>query len=96
VILQEGQFDPFKPKDPNFSKIINPLGYKKVREIDKKSWYECYKIASNIVLRKIDNPTEATHFHGIGVVRSWFEKKVVPNGKFLKKIGDTYFYWSPN
>jgi len=34
--------------------------------------------------------------NGKGVTRKWFEKNVVPNGKFLKKIGDTYFYWSPN
>ncbi len=31
-----------------------------------------------------------------GITREWFEKNVVPDGKFLKKIGDTYFYWSPN
>ncbi|MCG2809595.1 MAG: cell wall hydrolase, partial [Candidatus Portnoybacteria bacterium] len=96
VILQEGQFDPFKLNDFNFHKIINPLGFEKIGEADKKSWYECYKIANDIILRKTENLTEATHFHGIGVSRSQFEKNIVPNGRFLKKIGDTYFYWSPN
>lgn len=94
--MQEGQFDPLKPKDLNFSKITNPLGFEKIGEADKKSWYECYKIANDIILRKTENPTEATHFHGIGVSRSQFEKNIVSNGRFLKKIGDTYFYWSPN
>ncbi len=96
VILQEGQFDPLKPKDPNFSKITNPLDFKNINEIDKKTWYECFEIAKKIILDKTNSPTEATHFHGIGITRKWFEEIVVPNGRFLKKIGDTYFYWSPN
>ncbi len=96
VILQTGQYDPFKHNDPNFPKITDPLGYENVSEIDKKSWFECYEIAQKIVSREIKNPTEATHFHGVGVTRDWFEKHMVPKGKFLKKIGDTYFYWSPN
>jgi hypothetical protein len=45
---------------------------------------------------KAENPTEATHFYGVGQNRESFEKNVVPDGKFIKKIGDTYFYWSPN
>jgi hypothetical protein len=49
-----------------------------------------------VLTGKIAKPAEATHFHGIGVTRDWFEKNIVPNGKFLRKIGDTYFYWSPN
>lgn len=96
VILQTGQYDPFKSSDFNFSKIINPIGFVGQSEMDKKSWFECYEIAEKIVLGKMDNPTEATHFHGIGVTRDWFEKQVVPKGRFLKKIGDTYFYYSSN
>ncbi|MFH1838209.1 MAG: cell wall hydrolase [Candidatus Kuenenbacteria bacterium] len=94
VILQPKQYDPFKPTDLNYSKIIDPL-----READFQtiqSWKECYKIAKIAVNKEIENPTLATHFHGIGVSMEWFEKNVVPNGNFLKKIGDTYFYWSPN
>ena len=45
---------------------------------------------------KIENPTEATHFHGVGVTRDWFIQNVVPDGKFLRQIDDTYFYWGPN
>lgn len=96
VILQEGQYDPFKPGDPTFNKIINPLYFDGISEEDKKSWHECYEIAKDIILKKTVNPTEATHFHGIGVDQNWYEKHIVPNGKFLMKIGDTYFYWSPN
>lgn len=96
VILQKGQYDPIKPSDRNYEKIINPLGFKYIGKNDKKSWYECYEIARDVISGKISNPTTATHIHGVGVDREWFEKNVVPKGKFLKKIGKTYFYWSPN
>ena len=85
VILQTGQYDPFKHNDPNFPKIISPLGYKDVSEIDKKSWFECCEIAQKIISGEVENPTEATHFHGIGVTRDWFKRHMVPKGKFLKK-----------
>lgn len=97
VILQKGQFDPFKPSDSNFRKISDPFGFKdNIPEATKKSWFKCYEIAKAIVTRKTDNPTKATHFYGGENGKEWFEKHIVPNGKFLKKIGDTYFYWSPN
>ena len=96
VILQKGQYDPIKENNPVYKKIINPLDYKDIDETDKKSWYECYEIACDVVSGKISNPTTATHIHGVGVTRDWFEKNVVPKGNFLKKIGNTYFYWSPN
>lgn len=96
AILQKDQYDPIKSSSGIYYKIINPLNYKDEGVADKKSWYECYEIAKDIISGKINNPTTATHFFGIGVIRDWFEKNVVPNGKFLKKIGNTYFYWSPN
>ena len=96
VILQGGQYDPFKTSDPNYLIILDPLGFVGVDKKSKESWYECYKIAESVVLRKTSNPTTATHFHGAGVTRKWFEKHMVPHGKFLKKIGKTYFYWSLN
>lgn len=96
VILQKGQYDPIKPASPIYRKIIDPLNYDGVGMADKKSWYECYEIARDVISGGISNPTTATHFFGVGVTRDWFEKNVVPKGKFLKKIGNTYFYWSPN
>jgi len=96
VILQKGQYDPIKPVNGAHDRIINPLNYKDEKESDKKSWYECYEIARDVISGEISNPTTATHIHGVGVTRDWFEKNVVPKGKFLKKIGNTYFYWSPN
>lgn len=94
VILQKGQYDPFKKTDPNYDKIIDPLT--NADSSRKEAWYKCYDIAEDVISGKIKNPTRATHFHGKGVTRDWFEKHVVPNGEFLEKIGDTYFYWSPN
>ena len=94
IILQDGQYDPFKRTDPNYDKIIDP--FKNASPLTIKAWYKSYEIAEDIVSGKIKKPTRATHFHGKDVTRDWFEKRVVPNGEFLEKIGDTYFYWSPN
>jgi len=94
VILKSGQFDPLKEKDPNYKNIIDPLKDKK--EADKIAWEECYKIAVDIISGQLKNPTEATHFHGKGITKEWFMENVVPNGRFLKKFGDSYFYWSLN
>lgn len=94
VILQQGQYDPFKPADANFHKITDPL--EDADSNRRNSWFISYKIASGILSGEIKNPTEATHFHGKGVTKEWFMENVVPNGKFLKKIEDTYFYWSRN
>ncbi len=88
AILQKGQYDPIKPNNPNFDKIINPS--------NSQSWHECYEIANDVISGKISNPTEATHFIGLGADKKLFEKNIIPKGKLLKKIGNTYFYWSPN
>lgn len=96
VILQKGQYDPIKPTSPVYGKIISPLEFEDIGESDKKSWYECYEIAKDVISGKISNPTTATHFVAGKDYKEWFEKNVVPKGKFLKKIGSTYFYWSPN
>ncbi len=96
VVLQKEQYDPFKPTDLNYPKIIDPFNFSGSNKITKKSWYECCKIAETVILRKTANPTKATHFHGVGVTKKWYEKNIVPHGKFIKKIGKTYFYWSPN
>lgn len=94
VILQEGQYDPIKPSDRNYPYVINPLRDNK--ETDKIAWEECYEIAEDIISGKLENLTEATHFHGGGVSTDWFLENIIPEGRFLRKIGDTYFYWSPN
>jgi hypothetical protein len=96
VILQKYQYDPIKPTDKNYLKIIDPLGFVGSDKISRASWRECYKIAEDVISRKTINPTKATHFHGAGVTKKWYEKNIVPHGKFIKKIGNTYFYWSPN
>lgn len=96
VILQNGQYDPIKPESPVFKKIISPLDFEDMGESDKKSWYECYEIAHDVISEKIKNPTTATHFVSGDNHKDFFEKNIIPNGKFLKKIGTTYFYWSSN
>lgn len=92
VILEKGQFDPFKKNDDNFDNIIDPLKI----EFERAAWFESYEISRDIISGTIENPTRATHFHGIGITQEEFMRKVIPQGEFLKQIGDTYFYWSPN
>lgn len=94
VILQSGQFDPFKSNDSNFYKIIDPL--QNANQPRLEAWRESYEIANSLLSGEILNSTTVTHFHGRGVSKDWFINNVVPNGKFLKQIDDTYFYWSPN
>lgn len=94
VILQKGQYDPFKLKDQNYEKIKNPLQTTDALKIS--SWVESFHIARGLISGELNNPTTATHFHGVGVTKEWFIEHVVPEGKFLKRIDDTYFYWSPN
>jgi hypothetical protein len=96
VILQKGQYDPIKPTNDIYKKIIDPFNYKGVGVADKKSWYECYEVSIDVISGKIANPTTATHFVAGEKYKIFFEKNVIPKGKFLKKIGKTYFYWSPN
>lgn len=94
VILQKGQYDPVKQEDPNHQKFVDPLnnaGDKRIR-----AWQESYEISRNLLSGKTANPTEATHFHGRGVTKEWFLVNVVPQGKLIRIIDDTYFYWSPN
>ncbi len=95
VILQEGQYDPFKSLNINFPKVTDPLNEDK-SQLRLKNWQECYEIAQKLLSGEIANPTTATHFHGIGITKEWFIEHLVPRGKFVKQIDDTYFYWSPN
>jgi len=92
VILQRGQYDPFKSTDPTSNKVKDPFHNR--QPVQESVWFECCEIASALVSGEILNPTTATHFHGRGITKEWFMKHIVPKGKFLKKIDDTYFYWS--
>lgn len=64
----------------------------------KESWKDCYKVAEEILNGSISIRSDVTHFHSYtdpeDIKR--FETKIVSNAKFLKKIGDIYFYSSPN
>ena len=91
VILDSDQFNSFKPDDPNSKWVKNPL----LDLTQKQSWIDCYNIAKGILNSSIKNPTEATHFHDSRLSQEDF-MKLIPNGKFLKRIDDLFFYWSPN
>jgi hypothetical protein len=94
VILQRDQYDPLKSTDSNYSKVIDPL--RNSTPSRRESWRESYEIARGLLLGEIQNPTTATHFHGLGVSRARFMRIIGPQGKFLRKIDDTSFYWAPH
>lgn len=94
VITQKGQYDPFKESDRTHGKVIDPL--KNAAQSTKAAWYESYEVAQGLLSGKITNPTDATHFHGTGITRDWFMTNIVPNGRFIRQIDNTSFYWSPN
>lgn len=94
VILQKGQYDPFKTDNENFKKIMDPLF--NAGQSRKNAWYKSYEIAQSLLAEEIKISTTATHFHGRGVDKNWFISHIVPDGKFLRQIDDSFFYWSPN
>ena len=97
VILQPKQYKAFEnieQNKKNFTQVINPLQ----NPSNKNIWQTCFKISADLILDKYKGLTTATHFHSYETKREieYFEKNIIPNGKFLKKIGRIYFYWSPN
>lgn len=94
VILQDQQYESFNQENKNRKFIENPY----FDSTQKESWKDCYKVAEEIVNGSISIQPEVTHFHSYtdpeDIKR--FETKIVSNAKFLKKIGDIYFYSSPN
>ena len=92
VILMDQQFESFNKDNDNRFVIENPLS----DPTQKEDWIECFNIAKDILRGSIQNPTKATHFHDPRQTQEDFMRKFVPDGEFLKKIDNLYFYWSPN
>lgn len=91
VILQDQQYKSFNENNRNSSLVENPIK----DPTQKQSWEDCYRIAEEILAGKILIQSEVTHFHDIRQSQEDF-MKMIPDGKFLKRIDDLYFYWSPN
>lgn len=93
VILQPKQFKALDPMNrDNFNSVVNPLRILS----EKDAWYGCHQIAVDAISGQLEGITEATHFHDKTQSQSSYIKNVVPNGRFIKKIGTLYFYQSPN
>lgn len=90
VILQDQQYRSFNQDDPNRSIVENPLH----DLTQKQSWLDSYRVAEGILNGNISVPSETTHFHDTRQSQEDF-MRLIPDGKFLKKIGNLYFYWSP-
>src|SRR3989344_7785588 len=90
VILFPDQFESFNPNNKNRSFVENPF----LDPTQKRIWVDCYKIAVGILNSNIKNPTEATHFHDPRLSQEDF-MKIIPDGRFLKRIDNLLFYWSP-
>ena len=92
VILKRDQYKSFNLDDPNLKFVTDPL----LDTTQKDSWKESFKIAAGILEGSIQNPTKATHFHDPRQSQESYIQDIVPNGEFLKRIGDIFFYWRPN
>lgn len=90
VILKDRQFESFDKDNPNRPIVENPL----YDSTQKQSWRDSYEVAKRILSGDISIPSEATHFHDPRLPQEDF-LKLIPNGKFLKKIDNLFFYWSP-
>jgi N-acetylmuramoyl-L-alanine amidase len=87
VILEPHQYSAFNEQDPNWAYVKNPL----IKETQKKSWYECYKIAGKIIKNKIGDPTDgANHYFSDYIAPPYWAKS--DNAEFKLKIGNTLFY----
>lgn len=95
VILQQGQYDAFKIKDPNRKYVENPFymgeSLKKVSKQQIDAWIKCYEIAELVIAGKIADPTSgANHYFSDYVSPPYWTKG--KNAKFIMKIGNTLFY----
>lgn len=92
VILQPKQYKSFSRSENNknnFSQLINPAQNPSQKDV----WEKCYGISIDLISGKT-LIGEVTHFHDESQSQKSFMKSIVPNGKFLKKIGHLYFYYS--
>lgn len=87
VILQKKQYSAFDSKNKNRPFVENPLFSGK--GIDKRAWSKCYKIAGQILNRKILDPTNgANHYFDDSIAApTWATKK-----NFIIKIDTINFY----
>ncbi len=92
VILKDQQFESFNKDNKNRSFIENPL----IDSNQKQSWRDSYEVAKGILNGDISVSPEVTHFHDPRLSQEYFIEHIIPKGKFLKRVGNLYFYWSPN
>ena len=88
VVLQDRQYKSFNDDNRRF--IESPL----LDLSQKQSWESCYLISQEILNGTILIQPEVTHFHDIRQSQDDF-MKMIPDGKFLKRIDNLFFYWSP-
>jgi hypothetical protein len=95
VILQVGQYDAFKVKDPNRKYVENPFyvedPLQKVNKQQIDVWKKCYEIAGLVIIGKIaDSTSGANHYFSDYINYPYWTKN--KNAKFIKKIDNTLFY----
>ncbi|OGN12867.1 MAG: hypothetical protein A3C71_01040 [Candidatus Yanofskybacteria bacterium RIFCSPHIGHO2_02_FULL_43_15c] len=90
VILQDQQYESFNQDNPNRFMVENPL----YDPTQKQSWIDSYKVAKGILNGDTPVPSKATHFHDPRKSQEDFVK-LIPDGQFLKRIDNLFFYWSP-
>jgi len=90
VILKDKQYESFNKDNDNRAFIENPLS----DPTQKQGWIDCFKIAKGILNDSVAVPSEITHFHDPRKSQDDF-MKLIPDGKFIKKVDNLFFYWSP-
>lgn len=89
------QFLSFKPTDPNYLMLTNPLSG--ADNITNKAWFDAYETALGVINETISDPTDgATFFHSSDLSQEKFLKDNVPGAVFTKQIEDLLFYKDPN
>jgi len=87
VILHPKHFSAFNPSDPNLPYVKNPL----LDQTQSKDWYECYKIAGQIISGEMKDQTGGANHYFSTFIKPphWTKDK---NARLKLKVGNTLFY----
>lgn len=87
VILEEAQYSAFRKDDDNRPYVEDPLH--KNNPIDKRAWENCYKIAGQVILSEVNDPTDgANHYYDGSIDTPYWAN----NENFKIKIDSIYFH----
>jgi len=87
VILKEDQYSAFRKSDENRPYVEDPLHTNNL--IDKRAWENCYKVAGQVMLCEVDDPTDgANHYYDESIDSPYWAN----NENFKIKIDSIFFH----